>query len=115
MTESKLDDRLDDRAVKFTDYAIEKYQFNFDNVKAKSIGVKLKNSGLKGLKLVQYKTSGKKYFHQVFWFNGKADYWSVGEFNKDKFGIKECTTKVVGIMADHTDDNGIWIKSLMIM
>jgi len=111
MIESKLDDRLEDRTVKFTDYAIDKYQYDFDNVKAKSISIKLINCGIKGLKLIQYKTTGKKYFQQQFWFNGKADYWSVGEFNKDKFGIKECKTKVVALMDDHTDDNGLWIKS----
>ena len=111
MSKSKQDDRQEDRAVKFTDYAIDKYQFNFDNYKGKSVGVKLENSGLKGLKLTQYKTSKKKYFHQKFWFDGKTDLWSVGEFIKGKFGIKECKTKVVAIMNDHTDDNGLWIKS----
>jgi len=111
MSKSKLDDRLDDRTVKFTDYAIDKYQYDFDNVKAKSIPIKLINCGIKGLKLIQYKTTRKKYFHQIFWFNGKSDYWSVGEFIKDKFGIKECQTKVIEIMKTHTDDNGLWIKS----
>ena len=111
MSKSKQDDRQEDRAVKFTDYAIDKFQFNFDNYKGKSVGVKLENSGLKGLKLTQYKTSKKKYFHQKFWFDGKTDLWSVGEFIKGKFGIKECQTKVVAIMKTHTDDNGLWIKS----
>ena len=58
-SKSKLDDRLEDRSVKYTDYAINKYQANFDNVKGKSIGIKLENSGLKGLKLYQYKKSNK--------------------------------------------------------
>ncbi|MDB4193839.1 hypothetical protein N9599_06645 [Candidatus Pelagibacter sp.] len=111
MINDKQDDRQEDRTVKFTDYAIDKYQFNFDNYKGKSVGVKLENSGLKGLKLTQYKTSKKKYFHQKFWFDGKTDLWSVGKFIKGKFGIKECKTKVVAIMNDHTDDNGLWIKS----
>jgi len=111
MSMSKLDVKLDYRTVKFTDYAIDKYQYNFDIIKAKRIGIKLENSGLKGLKLTQYKTSGKKYFHQQFWFDGKPDYWSVGEFIKGKFGIKECQTKVVQIMKTHTDDNGLWIKN----
>ena len=111
MSMSKQDDRQEDRTVKFTDYAIEKYQYNFDIIKAKSVGIKLENSGLKGLKLTQYKTSKKKYFHQKFWFDGKTDLWSVGEFIKGKFGIKECKTKVVEIMKTHTNDNGLWIKS----
>ena len=91
---SKLDGKLDDKTVKFTDYAIDKYQYNFDNVKAKSIAIKLKDCGIKGLKLIQYKTTGKKYFHQIFWFDGRSDYWSVGQFIKGKFGIKECKNKV---------------------
>ena len=51
MTTDKLDDRLEDRSVKFTDYALNKYQGNFNNVKGKSIGIKLDNCGIKGLKL----------------------------------------------------------------
>ena len=108
---SKLDGKLDDKTVKFTDYAIDKYQYNFDNVKAKSIAIKLKDCGIKGLKLIQYKTTGKKYFHQIFWFDGRSDYWSVGQFIKGKFGIKECKNKVTELEKDHTDDNGLWIKS----
>ena len=111
MSKSKLDDRLEDRIVKFTDYAIDKYQFNFDNFKGKSVGVKLIDCGIKGLKLFQYKATKKKYFQQQFWFDGKPNYWSVGEFIKGKFGIKESRTKVVAIMKTHTDDNGLWIKS----
>jgi len=49
MSMSKLDVKLDYRTVKFTDYAIDKYQYNFDIIKAKRIGIKLENSGLKGL------------------------------------------------------------------
>ena len=48
MINDKQDDRQEDRTVKFTDYAIDKYQFNFDNYKGKSVGVKLENSGLMG-------------------------------------------------------------------
>ena len=112
MSKSKHEDRHEDiRSVKFTDYAINKYQANFDNVKGKSVGIKLENSGLKGLKLIQYKKTGKKYFHQNFWFDGNTNSWTVGEFRLDIFGIKECQTKVVEIMKTHTDDNGLWIKS----
>ena len=112
MSKSKHEDRHEDiRSVKFTDYAINKYQANFDNVKGKSVGIKLENSGLKGLKLIQYKKTGKKYFHQNFWFDGNTNSWTVGEFRLDIFGIKECQTKVVEIMKTHTDDNGLWVKS----
>ena len=40
MINDKQDDRQEDRTVKFTDYAIDKYQYDFDNVKAKSIPIK---------------------------------------------------------------------------
>jgi integrase len=115
MTKSKLDDKLEDeRSIKFTDYAINKFQITneeWKKVKSKCIGIKLENSGLKGLKLYQYKKSKRKYFVQNFWFNSKSDYWTVGEFRLDIFGIKDCKTKVVHIMKTHTDDNGLWIKS----
>ena len=39
---SKLDGKLDDKTVKFTDYAIDKHQYDFDNVKAKSISIKFR-------------------------------------------------------------------------
>jgi len=63
MSKSKQEDRQEDRTVKFTDYAIDKYQYNFDTINTKSVGIKLENSGLKGLKLTQYKTSKKKIFN----------------------------------------------------
>ena len=112
MSKSKHEDKPEDKlAVKFTDYAINKYQVNFDNVKGKSVGVKIENSGIKGLKLFQYKKTKRKYFNQYFWFNNKHDIWTVGEFRLGVFGVKECQTKVVEIMKTHTDDNGMWTKS----
>ena len=59
---SKYGDRLEDiRTVKFTDYAIDKYQTNFDNVKGKSVAIKLENCGIKRIKgNYQYKKTGKK-------------------------------------------------------
>ena len=54
MTESKLDDKLTDIvSIKFTDYAIKNFQYDFEpGSKSKSGSVKFSNSGLKGLKLV---------------------------------------------------------------
>ena len=37
MINDKQDDRQEDRTVKFTDYAIDKYQFNFDNYKGRLV------------------------------------------------------------------------------
>ena len=66
MTTGKLDDKLTDRVrVKFTDYAINKFQGTeelFNKTKDKSISVRFENCGLKGLKLFQYKKSLKKFF-----------------------------------------------------
>ena len=63
MTTGKLDDQLEDKkaSIKFTNYAIDNFQYDFTNTKGKSGAVKLENSGVKGLKLVQYKKSKKKY------------------------------------------------------
>ena len=60
MNEGKHGDTLEDRTVKFTDYALKKYQTNFDSVKGKSVAIKLENCGIKGLKVYQYKKTGKK-------------------------------------------------------
>ena len=112
MSLDKHGDKHEDKlSIKFTDYAINKHETNFDNIKGKSAGVKLENCGIKGLKIIQYKKTKRKYFCQNFWFEGKTDVWTVGQFIKDKLGTKECQTKVVAIMKTHTDDNGLWIKS----
>ena len=60
MSLGKHEDKHEDKlAVKFTDYAINKYQVNFDD-KGKSAGIRLIDCGIKGLKLIQYKKT-KKY------------------------------------------------------
>lgn len=86
MEKSKLADKLTDRpTIKFTDYAINKFKGTkelFNSTKDKSISVRFENSGLKGLKLFQYKKSLKKYFVQQFWFDNRSHTWTVGEFKK---------------------------------
>ena len=53
MSLGKHEDKHEDKlAVKFTDYAINKYQVNFDD-KGKSAGIRLIDCGIKGLKLIQ--------------------------------------------------------------
>jgi hypothetical protein len=116
MTTDKLDTGLETGSpqklieLKFTDYSINKFQSKFIKNK-KTIKTKILNSGIKGLKISQSITTKKKFFVQQIWFDGKADYWTVGEFRFGVFGTKECQTKVVEIMKTHTDDNGLWIKS----
>ena len=39
-----------------------------------------KKSITKGLKLCIHRDTGSKYFWLQFWYNGKADYYSVGKF-----------------------------------
>jgi hypothetical protein len=62
MTKAKLADRLMDcSSIKFTDYTIKNFQYDFEpGSKSKSGSVKFSNSGLKGLKLVQYRKTKKK-------------------------------------------------------
>jgi hypothetical protein len=92
MSKSKLDVRLEDKvSIKFTDYAIKNFEYDFKpGSKLRQGGVNFSNSGLKGLKLFQYRKTKKKYFIQQFWFNGKSDKWTVGEFRLDVYGVNEC-------------------------
>ena len=65
MTTGKLDDKLEDKSsIKFTNYAINKFQGNFEKVKGKNISARFENSGVRGLKLFQFKASKRKYFYQ---------------------------------------------------
>ena len=75
--ESKLGTELEHKTIKFTDYAIFKFQSVFkvtgktkDRIKT-PFGIS-KNSELKGLKLCQYKTTKKKYwYNNKYWYNLK--------------------------------------------
>ena len=122
---SKLDSKLEDsqlgqtrRLLKFTDYAIERYHGNFISPKTgkerKEVRVSFdvsRNTILKGLKLVQYRKSKKKYFTLQFWLNSRPDYLSIGEFRLGVFGVKEAEAKVFDIVKEHTNDKGHWVKS----
>ena len=116
MTKSKLGTGLVTEAakkpieLKNTDYAINKFQSDFSKGQ-KTIRTKISNSGIKGLKISQNITTKRKYFIQQFWFDGKSDHWTVGEFRLGIFGVKDCKTKVVNIMDTHTHDNGLWKKN----
>ena len=105
-SKSKLDTRLEPR---FTDYSINKYKPNYNG--KKKVCVKIHESGIKGLKLNCIKKTGRKYFVQQFWFEGKSDKWSVGQFRSRIFGIKDCRTEVNDIMKTHTDEDGMWTKN----
>ena len=113
MTESKLGDKLEaETSIKFTDYAIKNFEYEFKpESKTKRGSVRFSNSGLKGVKLFQYRKTKSKFFMQQFWFNNKPDYWTVGEFRPGVYGVNECRKDVNEIMDDHTNSEGLWIKN----
>ena len=48
----------------------------------------------KGLKLCIHRDTGSKYFWLQFWFNGKADYYSVGKFIPGSWGVNDVEDKL---------------------
>ena len=48
-----------------------------------------KKSITKGLKLCIHRDTGSKYFWLQFWYNGKADYYSVGKFIPGSWGVSD--------------------------
>ena len=106
--------------LKFTDYAVEKFTANFiytdknGNTKTKDRSYVpfdvSRHTILKGLKLVQYQKSKKKYFIMQIWFNSKPKLVTIGEFQPGVFTCRECENKVFEIARAHQDNKGIWIK-----
>ena len=82
MTKSKLGTSLEPTGpkktteLKFTDYSINKFKPDYNGKKKRNFP--LNDSGIKGLKLKCVKSTGNKFFVQNFWFDGRADYWTVG-------------------------------------
>ena len=79
--------------LKFTDFAIKNFTANFINDQGKTLRLVrvpfdtgAGRSYLKGLKLVQYQRSKKKYFMLRYWHNSKSDDITLGQFEEDKFG-----------------------------
>ena len=76
-TESKLGTGLEHKTLKFTDYAIFKFQSDFKVNGTKKARFKTpfgisKNTKLKGLKLRQHDTTKKKYwYNNKYWYNLK--------------------------------------------
>ena len=129
--ESKLGTELEHREIeqtrakkfklKFTDYAVEKFTANFiytDKDGAEKRRQRAytpfdvsRHTILKGLKLVQYEKTKKKYFILKFWFNNKSRLITIGEFQSGVFTCRECENKVFDIARAHQDNKGIWIKN----
>ena len=103
--------------LKFTDYAIERYNADFigKNGKTKSrvyIPFEVsKHSSLKGLKLCQYQKTKKKFFILQYWLESKAYLITVGAFISGVFGVSQCEDKVYEIVKAHTNDKGHWIRN----
>ena len=101
--------------LKFTDFAVEKYVASFfinGKVKARKyvpFDVS-RHTILKGLKLVQFQKTKKKYFILRYWFNGKSKDLTIGEFKPGVFGCRECENKVFDIARAHQSNKGLWVK-----
>ena len=110
MSKSKLVTKLVPKdapePIKFTDFAINKFQSKFtffreieileneedkelQEYKKTRIFTNFLNAGLKGLKLKQIESTKRKFFVQQFWFNGMSHYWTVGEFRPGVYGGNE--------------------------
>ena len=80
--------------LKFTDYAVDKFFASFF-IDGKLIDRKYvpfdvsRHTILKGLKLVQFQKTKKKFFVLKYWFNSKAQTITIGEFILNKFGVRE--------------------------
>ena len=70
-----------------------------------------KKSITKGLKLCIHRDTGSKYFWLQFWYNGKADYYSVGKFIPGSWGVSDVEDKLYPIVRSHTNDKGHWVKN----
>ena len=116
MTKSKLyaglitDSSKSPIELKFTNYSINNYQSDFSQGQ-KTVRTKILNSGIKGLNISQSITTKRKYFVQQFWFNTRSDFWTIGEFRPDVYGVHECKKDVNEMMDDHTNADGHWIKN----
>ena len=124
ITDSKLDTKLlledkqktvTTKKLLFTDYSIERFRADFIDPKTnKTRYRRYKNfdgKAPKGMRLCQYEKTKAKYFVLQYWFQSKAYKITIGEFQPDKFGIKEAQDKYNEVYQSHTNDKGIWIKN----
>ena len=129
MSDEKLDTKLEQVEIKqtrslvepirFTENAINKVRKeNYVFGKRPNLYIPFevsKDSHLKGLKLRIYKGAPgeketKKVFYVQYWFNGKADKHSIGQYNQ-RFGVRECDEYLIDLVKTHTDSKTrFWIK-----
>ena len=106
--------------LKFTDYAINNFMSSFDIPPKARVVTPFdvsKHSALKGLNMVQYFKSKKKYFVLRYWFNGSRLPLTIGQFIPGKskeeppiFGVKQCQDKLHDLVKTHCNDKGYWIR-----
>ena len=109
--------------LKFTDYAVEKYTSNFiftdknGNTKTRDRAYVpfdvSRHTILKGLKLVQYQKTKKKYFILRYWYQQEYKMLTIGEFKPGVFACRECEDRVYEIARAHQDHKGRWVKDPM--
>ena len=102
--------------LKFTDFAIKNFTADFINDKGKTLKRvyvpfdHTKNSFLKGLKLVQFQKTKAKYFILRYWYNSKSGDITLGQFEEDKFGVKQVQETLFDLVKKCTNDKNLWIK-----
>jgi len=101
------------KTIKFTDHAIDKYVPNFigkDNkTRDRDIIPFEKSSGIKGLKLVCYRTTKKKVVRMDYWYDSKSYPFTFGEI-KSGYGVKQIKDEYSELAKDHQNAKGHWIK-----
>ena len=121
--QEKLDNKLETKeiiqtrnrrpALPFRDSAIEKItktntEFGKKRFKEFKFDVS-KGSSLKGLLLRYSKATARKDFTMSFWFQGKPDYYTIGQFPKVR--CKDVEKICLELADKHQDHRGLWIKN----
>jgi integrase len=106
--------------LKFTDYAVDKFQANFlytdknGETKTKPRAYVpfdvSRHTILKGLRLFQNQKTKSKTFVLQYWYNGKSLPLTIGKFKLGIFGCRDCENEVFKIVRAHTNNKGYWIK-----
>ena len=98
----------------FSNSAIQKWTPSYgdskDRFKERSLDVP-RDSHLKGLHLRHSKSTKKKDFILVLWFDKKQLRYNLGTFDKKEFDTKKLSDKLYKIAKEHSNDKGLWIKN----
>jgi len=101
------------KTIKFTDYAISKYVPSFIGEDKKTRDRDIvsfdRSSGIKGLKLVCYRSSKRRVVMMRYWHDNKSKPYTFGEITVT-FGIKQIRDQYNELVKDHQNNKGHWIK-----